>query len=66
MILLGWHRASLWISYPLTFLGSIRVLPNPFRLIACTIWLRLERPRLRDLSIVFRDTCWEISGLLRN
>lgn len=44
------------ISFPLTFLGRIRVLLRPFRLIARTIWLRLERPRFRELYMVFQDT----------
>lgn len=56
----------LLISFPLTFLGRIRVLLRPFRLIARTIWLRLERPRFRELYMVFQDTYWEASGLLRN
>lgn len=66
MILLEWQRIYLLSFFPLTFLGCIRVLPRPFRLIARTIWLRLERPRFRELYMAFQDMCWEASGLLRN
>lgn len=66
VILPGWHRVHLSNSFPLTFLGCIRVLPKPFRLIARTIWLRLERHRFKELDMIFQDMYWEASGLLRN